>query len=60
MLRDGLFQIIQRKQIKCGDIVEVKTNQSFPCDILLLYSDSVDKTCHITTANLDGESNLKV
>ena len=46
--------------LKCGDIVEVKANTSFPCDMLLLYCQSEDRTCHITTANLDGESNLKV
>ena len=33
-------------------------DQPFPCDLLLLYTEG-DK-CYITTANLDGETNLKV
>ncbi len=45
---------------KCGDIVEVINDGTFPCDLVLLYADSEEHTCHITTANLDGESNLKV
>lgn len=31
----------------------------FPCDLLLLYCETDDRGCFITTANLDGESNLK-
>ena len=31
----------------------------FPCDLVLLYSDTEDDVCYITTANLDGETNLK-
>lgn len=41
-------------------MVEVTKDESFPCDLLLMHTDTEDKTCHITTANLDGESNLKV
>ncbi len=48
------------KIFKCGDIVEVKSNSIFPCDILLLYSQTADSICQVTTANLDGETNLKV
>jgi P-type E1-E2 ATPase len=43
-----------------GDIVQVNADESFPCDLLLLHSDSEDNQCFITTANLDGEINLKV
>ena len=35
-------------------------NSTFPCDLILLYAETEDNTCHITTANLDGETNLKV
>jgi phospholipid-translocating ATPase len=35
-------------------------DQPFPCDLLLLYSQTEDNKCYITTANLDGETNLKV
>ena len=35
-------------------------DQTFPCDLLMLHAHSDDSNCHITTANLDGETNLKV
>ena len=44
---------------KCGDIVEVPLDQTFPCDLLLLYSKHDNNTCHVKTSNLDGETNLK-
>ena len=31
-----------------------------PCDLVLLSSSDRDGRCYITTANLDGETNLKV
>ena len=34
-------------------------NEPFPCDLLLLYSYTDENKCFITTANLDGETNLK-
>lgn len=40
--------------------MEILANQTFPCDMLLLYSQSKDGKCFITTANLDGETNLKL
>ena len=40
--------------------MEVVHDGTFPCDLILLYAETEDNTCHITTANLDGESNLKV
>lgn len=43
-----------------GDIVEVKADETFPCDLIFLASSSVDGTCYVTTASLDGESNFKV
>jgi len=36
------------------------SDESFPCDLLLIHSDTDDNKCYITTANLDGETNLKV
>ncbi|POI26202.1 hypothetical protein CIB84_010048, partial [Bambusicola thoracicus] len=42
-----------------GDIVEVKADETFPCDLIFLASSSTDGTCYVTTASLDGESNFK-
>lgn len=43
-----------------GDIVRVKNNEDFPCDMILFSSSLPTGECYITTANLDGESTLKV
>lgn len=43
-----------------GDIVMVKEDETFPCDLIFLSSSRADGTCHVTTASLDGESSHKV
>ncbi|XP_015273462.1 PREDICTED: phospholipid-transporting ATPase IG isoform X1 [Gekko japonicus] len=45
--------------VQVGDIVEVITGETFPCDLVFLASSSKDGTCYVTTASLDGESNFK-
>lgn len=60
ILREGVFQNLKWKDVIVGDIVEVLSDEAIPCDMLLLMSSSDDQQCYITTANLDGESNLKV
>jgi P-type E1-E2 ATPase len=60
VIRKGKFQTVKWKDIKCGDIVEVLNDTHFPCDLVLLYAKTETGTCHIKTANLDGETNLKV
>uniref|UniRef100_A0A8D2Q2H4 Phospholipid-transporting ATPase n=1 Tax=Varanus komodoensis TaxID=61221 RepID=A0A8D2Q2H4_VARKO len=47
------------ENIKVGDIVEVSADETFPCDLIFLASSSKDGSCYVTTASLDGESNVK-
>ncbi|EMP35362.1 Putative phospholipid-transporting ATPase IG, partial [Chelonia mydas] len=47
------------EKIKVGDIVEVKADETFPCDLIFLASSNDDGICYVTTASLDGESNFK-
>lgn len=57
-LRDGDFMEIQSWQLQVGDIVFVKEDELFPCDMLLLAS-SANGDAYIQTSSLDGEKNLK-
>ncbi|XP_060039703.1 phospholipid-transporting ATPase IH isoform X3 [Erinaceus europaeus] len=49
----------QSRKLQVGDIVMVKEDESFPCDLVFLSSSRGDGTCHVTTASLDGESSHK-
>lgn len=46
--------------VRAGDILRVLSEHFFPADLVLLQSSSNQGACSIETANLDGETNLKV
>uniref|UniRef100_A0A8C9RSY1 Phospholipid-transporting ATPase n=1 Tax=Scleropages formosus TaxID=113540 RepID=A0A8C9RSY1_SCLFO len=57
VVRSG--SLVQTRSKNVGDIVRVAKDETFPADLVLLSSDRAEGTCHITTASLDGETNLK-
>ncbi|XP_043729518.1 phospholipid-transporting ATPase IF isoform X9 [Cervus elaphus] len=59
VVRSGGLVTTRSKNIRVGDIVRVAKDESFPADLVLLSSDRLDGSCHVTTASLDGETNLK-
>lgn len=55
-----MLQEITCKKVCVGDIVRVRQDDDIPCDMVMLISSHPDSKGYVTTANLDGETNLKV
>ncbi|XP_018417757.1 PREDICTED: probable phospholipid-transporting ATPase IH [Nanorana parkeri] len=59
VIQHGKLVRKQSQKLRVGDIVMVKEDEVFPCDMILLSSSREDGTCFVTTASLDGESSHK-
>jgi len=60
VLRRKKLMKVRSKDIRVGDFVYIKNNEEIPCDMILLAASGEGDRCQITTANLDGETSLKM
>ncbi|XP_078513783.1 phospholipid-transporting ATPase IH isoform X1 [Lissotriton helveticus] len=59
VIQHGKLVRKQSRKLRVGDVVMVKEDETFPCDLILISSSRMDGTCFVTTASLDGESSHK-
>ncbi|XP_071440396.1 phospholipid-transporting ATPase IF-like [Hetaerina americana] len=56
---NGKRMTAECSHLMVGDIIRVEDGEDLPCDMILFASSRKDGKAHVTTANLDGETNLK-
>ncbi|XP_021759697.1 phospholipid-transporting ATPase 1-like [Chenopodium quinoa] len=59
ILVNGKFEHKKWKHIQVGEVIKISSNETLPCDIVLLSTSDPTGVAYVQTINLDGESNLK-
>lgn len=61
LLYDGVeWTPVKWKDVRVGDILKIRNNETIPADMVVLHTSDKDGLAYLETANLDGETNLKV
>ncbi|PIN21368.1 P-type ATPase [Handroanthus impetiginosus] len=59
VLQSDEFRPKRWKKIQAGEVVKICSDETIPCDMVLLGTSDPSGIAYIQTMNLDGESNLK-
>ncbi|KAL3678117.1 hypothetical protein R1sor_021073 [Riccia sorocarpa] len=59
VLQEGHFKPKNWKHIRVGEVIKIYSNETVPCDMVLLGTSDASGVAYVQTLNLDGESNLK-
>jgi P-type E1-E2 ATPase len=55
----GEWETVKWKEVEVGDILQIKSDEAFPADMIFLTSSNETGLAFVDTMNLDGETNLK-